>query len=578
MPIIHHRELALRTSCLAILVALAAAAPPAAIAQPTEDLREWDETFAITLPPSAQPAKQPRLVPSQRLRLGPQDAPQVVLSVLDNEALLREDALAGPERKVLRVSVARAVTLEGLDGDWQALPGGGGLWVADLVSPGALGLRLHLAGLRLPAGAELAIYPEELAATPGLSTASPAVELLTGGASGDRWTRTFGGERARLEYFTPTPDEPLPFQVDALQHVYRDLAALQPWAKAAGPCHNDAACFPELADLAAGVGMLGFIGSSGGGFCTGQLLNSKKQDFTPYFLTANHCLASPGEAASVEVVWFYQPTACNAAPPSLNDLPRSLGTTLLSTGTPSDYTLLMVEGVVPPGTAWLGWTSRPVPNQTPVVAVHHPAGDFKRISFGVKGAGTPLCGGFAVPKHVKVEWTDGPTEPGSSGSGVFRLDTRQLFGQLHCGPSSCGNETYDAYGSFSTTYPRIRKLLAGGSDDRSDPNDSCPRARRVRTGTLTGRIVKAQDEDWYRIRVRPGQTVRVEISFAHARGDVDLEQFPRCGEEPFVVSRGSGDLEAIEVTNSGSTPADARWRVFLADDTRNSYEMRVSLH
>jgi hypothetical protein len=183
-----------------------------------------------------------------------------------------------------------------------------------------------------------------------------------------------------------------------------------------------------------------------------------------------------------------------------------------------------------------------------------------------------------MTNHVRIDWVDGPTEPGSSGSGIFRFDTQQLFGQLHCGPSACGNETYDAYGDFAKTYPKVKKSLKGGSDDKSEQNDSCARARRVRTGPLASRIVKVLDEDWYQITVKPGQSVRVQLDFAHGNGDVDLEMYPACGGAPFAVSRGTGDQEVFDVTNIGSRPAKATWRVYLADDTRNAYNMTVNLH
>jgi len=77
---------------------------------------------------------------------------------------------------------------------------------------------------------------------------------------------------------------------------------------------------------------------------------------------------------------------------------------------------------------------------------------------------------------------DGKT--GSSGSGIFRADTHQLFGQLSDGPSACGRETYDCFGAFAATYPQIEAFLRQGSDDSSEPNGSCAQARPVGTGTF----------------------------------------------------------------------------------------------
>jgi hypothetical protein len=290
---------------------------------------------------------------------------------------------------------------------------------------------------------------------------------------------------------------------------------------------------------------------------------------------------SQGEAESVEFFWLYQTASCGGMPPSLSSVPRSQGATLLSTSHGSDYTLLMIEGAVPAGDLfWAGWTSKEPVNGIDAVAIHHPSGDFKRISFGFKEA-VNECNqipDFFGTKMVRTTWTDGVTEPGSSGSGLFRADTGQLYGQLFGGPSFCGVEPeglFDCYGSFAVTFPRIKKLLKGGSDDKSDQNDSCARARVVKSGTLGSRIVKITDEDWYKILVKPGQTAVVNLGFANANGDIDLQMFGSCDGEPVDSSEESTDGESVAATNVSNKPLYVFWRVFLADDTRNSYDMEV---
>src|SRR5688572_21163664 len=203
---------------------------PAAWAQEDEGL----EAFGASMPVAKAAAKTPRETPSRRIAgaMDPRLAPQVALSTVDHEALFREDALRdlGTQAKVLRFSVGRALTLTARDGSWTDLADGSPLWVADVVSPGALGLRLHFSAVSLPKGAELAVWGDGEAASSGFTaregTAKAAAAEFHFGSAAARpefWTGTLAGERAHVEYLVPAGaarDEELPFRLDSLQHVY----------------------------------------------------------------------------------------------------------------------------------------------------------------------------------------------------------------------------------------------------------------------------------------------------------------------------------------------------------------------
>jgi lysyl endopeptidase len=553
------------------------------------------QTFGAAMPqrPTNKSPKPVRPTPSERAGIPLVGVPEAVrLKPIDVDAVLREDAFneRRAQTKILRYGIARSLHVAPVDGAWYDVASGARMWVGDVVSTDALGVRLHFKDVHLPAGAELAVYsptdgsPTSGVAKSGFSRFDPDryVEHYTATEDQrtDFWTGTLMGERARIEYLAPAgaaADE-LPFAVDNLQHLYLDpieKAAKGLMEKAAGSCNNDVTCQPAWADVAKSVGLLGIVFAGGTGICTGQLLTTQAGDFTPYFLTANHCLSTASEAASTEYFWFYQTSSCNGTPPSLNSVPRSLGGSLVSTNAASDYTLLMVEGALPDGVFFSGWTAARINDGTDATAIHHPSGDFKRISFGFKDAdSTGLCGSG----HVRISWTDGPTEPGSSGSGIFRDDTQQVFGQLHGGPSSCGNESFDCYGAFSTTYPRVKNFLKQGSDDNSEQNDTCGKAKGLKQGKVSGRIVKLLDSDWYKISVPAHKTITVHLDFSDANGDVDLAGFGGCGSDPLDVSDGIGDEEEISLTNSGTRAATAIFQVFLANDTRNSYSITTSIH
>jgi lysyl endopeptidase len=545
-----------------------------------------DETFTLQGPRAGVEKKAtPAGAPSERLGIQLARVSEVRLGTLDVKALLLEDAQAeaagGLRHKMMRTGVVRELQADATSGEWLDLADGGGLWALDVVSADALALRLHFVDVALPVGAELAIYVPR---ADGVGAEGQVLSYKAGGVRPDFLSPTLFSERVRVEYRRPAGDNStaLPFRMVDVRHAYRDPLSPLPKTgleKAAGPCHNDISCFPDFGFTGNAVGLVNIAGV---GACTGTLLNSLNGDFTPYFLTANHCLDNGFDASNSDFYWFYQTNFCGAAPPSLASRPVSSGATLVSTGSASDYTLLLVEGALPTGLTWAGWTSSAASTGTPGVAIHHPSADFKRISFGDKDSGS-VCTPFgSASNFITVNWTDGPTEPGSSGSGLFRENTQQLFGTLTGGPSACGNESFDCYGAFTAHYTKIKNSLKGGSDDSSEQNDSCSKAKTARAGRLSNRIVKYNDEDWYKVPVPKGKTLRFSVEFLHANGDIDVEFFAGCGSDFLFNSASANDFEELAVTNTGTRTANAYIRVFLYrgenfSDTRNSYTQFISV-
>src|SRR6185369_12704908 len=582
-------RLSVAAALLAVLGATFAAAPAAWAQGSQTSTGSWPETFGLAdkrPAPSLEDLAAPvPSAPSIRLGVGLQTVPQVALTGVDVQALRRQDAAREKQsqNKTLRYGIGRAVHAAESDGNWYRLAGGDRLWVLEIVSPGALGVRLHLANLRLPSTAEIAVYaPGDPARVTRYDGDQPSLTAL---ASNELWTPTVFGERARVEVRLPAGSGlaagRLPFTIDRLQHIYRDpVAETAAGVKAAGPCHNDVTCYPEWADVARAVGGLGTIFNNDSLYCTGQLLNSQTADQTPYFLTAHHCLSTQTDANNAEFFWLYQTATCGGAPPSLPSVPRTAGATLLATGpeTESDYTLLMIRGALPRNLFWAGWTAAPVADGTASAGIHHPAGDYKRISFGDR-AQNPVCGGTNA-NHVRVNWTNGVTEPGSSGSGLFRADTQQLYGQLHCGPSECGADPAnlnDAFGAFSATYPHLATFLAGGSDDTFEDNETCEVAHRAAPGTYKNLVVKFVDPDWYRLNIPAGRTLTITVTYTRDWGNIGLRLYGDCSSAPLAVANAAGNKQTITFTNHGTDAAFYRWQAFLRTGVRNTYTMTVAV-
>jgi hypothetical protein len=337
--------------------------------------------------------------------------------------------------------------------EWRVLPNGWRAWSAQVSSPGAVGLRVHLEGIALPAGCRIVVYPSTNAAS-----ANPAVITAEGvGQETEIWTATVFSDSLVIEAQVPPGADVsgAAFSVTGVSHIYQ-LPPTRSYLKAAvGFCDLDATCYPAWADDATGVGMIVFTDGGGTFVCTGCLLsNGFTNSPANYFLTAHHCIASKAAASSMQVYWFYQTRVCDqpATVPELSTVPTTPPpATLLATSSHSDFSFLLLNTNPPDAAEYLGWTTALPSSDEAVTSLQHPEGDYKRISFGqVLGAN----GSF-----WEVQWSAGVTEPGSSGSPLLNAN-HQVVGQLYGGNSSCDNPSgADEFGRFDVTYKSLQRWL-----------------------------------------------------------------------------------------------------------------------
>ncbi len=407
------------------------------------------------------------------------------------------------------------------------------VWGAEVRVEGAYRLRLHLAKVRLPAGARLWVYGADG------ETVAFGTELLS--PEGDLWTPSVGGEVLRLEVEIPeaalgvSPDHG--FTLDQVAQIVRldrhgepvlgDLAARGVDVS----CLIDGMCITtstlDVIDLYRfAVAHLQF--PAGGGFigvCTGGLLNDQVDgSFIPYLLTANHCFATQSDASGLEAFWDLVTSSCNGPSPSLGSLPRSNGSTLLATGVSSDYTLVRLNSV-PGGRVFLGWTSNSaaVAPGTILHRLSHPVPEadiFPQVytRYQVK---TPAqrrsCGGpdedgrplDDATRFIKSAPTQGGSFGGSSGAPVI-IAGGQVVGQLFgaCGPQAddgcAGAAGFDEVdGAFSNTFQAIRQFLipngGGGGGGNGGPFITSPEFPdfrfKVEITTSQGTVDGAKEDD-----------------------------------------------------------------------------------
>ncbi|MGH7132814.1 MAG: GC-type dockerin domain-anchored protein [Phycisphaerales bacterium] len=578
--------------------------------------RAQDVTTPGVAGPAAFENPVPTAVPfSAELAAGFQGGvPQLILPFINNAALVQEDFVTPQPGKRLRIGVVRDVAFDpAADGAWTTLPDGSRLWAIEIASPSAYQVGIHISGLNLPPGGRMVSYstlfPTDIE---GPWTRRGTMD------DGEVWTPQHVGQTLRLEVHLPADYQgPLPLRIDSAQHVYRnfytDPQVVQP--AAAGTCHNDVTCFPTWANTAKAVGRMTFVSGAAVNLCTGQLLATVNNDLTPYFLTANHCIG-PGEnsaAASLYVCWLYQTSTCNGSPPTVLDFqnppawtPRTAGATIVSAGgtTNSDYSLLMLTGALPANLFWAGWSNAAVANGTAVVAIHHPEGDYKRISFGTKAAWTGAdCTLGVGSQTIRANWALPPTPPtsgvgklgvtegGSSGGGLFITSggNQVLIGTLSCGPSVCGASAanlHDSYGSFVGTYSNaaVSSALATGADDSPGGNNSCatPTVLTPTTGsqTTTSRILRKTPDfdDWYKLTIPGGARLNVSTTFTAGNGNIDLQAFTACGGAAVAATTGSASPKSLPstITNTTTGPMDVWVRVYLSSSYRNTYTLTYS--
>ncbi|MDH4374135.1 MAG: trypsin-like peptidase domain-containing protein [Verrucomicrobiota bacterium] len=398
------------------------------------------------------------LTPQVSLRLA---APDLSVVQAEDVLSLQHDA-KGRARVGIRRLLTDPIRLLGAKSAWTLLPDGTRVWSARLESEEALGIRVRLESTRLPAGTELRVFNAD-----DSSEIQGPFNAETLGERDGFWTPSIFGSAVILEVRV-SPDSNLPsFRITELTHRYIRLGedtagkagTSTASAKTAASCNIDVSCEPAWATTSHAVAGLGTVGVIGELFCTGCLLNDLNESpKTDYFLTAAHCITSQAEADSTEFYWNYQTANCKGAIPNPSTVPRTVGgASILSTksrGSGNDHCFMQLRGTVPSGVTYAGWNSDPPAPGEALAGIHHPQGDYKRISIGVtQGENT---------NFRTVRWTRGVTEVGSSGSPLFNAK-QQVIGQLYGGDSDCSNldpsQQIDEYGRFNVTFPTVRRWL-----------------------------------------------------------------------------------------------------------------------
>ena len=412
-------------------------------------------------------------------------AKKVSLHQLDQETL--QTMLSHESSKdIIGVSREINVLKEQQGMQWNKLPQGGVTSSFLFTSPGAAALRIGIAIHSLPFLAELRFFQGNMV-NEQAEVAVKGREInrliqLNMQAEPDNpssnvyWSPVIAGESLGIEIYLPQNVESQGVQLTfpMLSHF-----AVSPFSSSehqfinqsygdSSTCQNDATCYPAWLDTRDAVAKMVYTEFGDSYTCSGTLLNdADATTWKPYFISANHCIASQTVASTLQTVWFFESSTCNGITRNANYAIRNGGATLLWTeGTTKnnvdsnqDASFFKLHDLPPAGAYYAGWNISF--NFSELVGIHHPAGDWKKISFGEYAEMSRCyldsndldfyCTPSFTGSFLQVNWTTGGTEPGSSGSGIFS-STKDLVGMLKGGNGGCDDNAVSIYSTFSAAY------------------------------------------------------------------------------------------------------------------------------
>ena len=412
------------------------------------------------------------------------------LPSIDMKKIVQEDIKDDEEGLPPRFGYPLKVdyTLEN-SGTWSSLPNGDRIWTLEISSPGALSINLLYDKFWLPEGAKFFIYSSDKKRTMGAFTA----KNNKGDEKNPRGFATglIFSDNITLEYYLPKGTEKQgEISVDYVVHGYKNLYSLDTkdtdYGYGRGYDSSDNRLRNKNINCPIGENWqdeknaIALIIVKGIRRCTGALINNTAQDFTPYLLTARHCIADldttiyPPELPYGDYytfLWHYESPDCEHDI-NLVELADSLiiathGASLISHAKNSwstDFSLLLLsenpiydERITP---YYLGWDRSGNPG-VGGACIHHPQGDIKKIA---TTAEIPRSTFYkALPEegnepkdHWYVPWrgSGGFTQSGSSGA-PFINSNRHVIGQLHGGGkkySHYDQEIPDCFGKFSSSW------------------------------------------------------------------------------------------------------------------------------
>jgi len=342
------------------------------------------------------------------------------------------------------------------DGNWDKTSDGK-IWSLTVQSEGAFSINFVFSELHLPKGGEMYIYNEAGSMVYGPVTSKQNLK------EGLFLTDLVQGDKVIIHIYEPSDSkEATRLRIQRVVHAYRDMFdgySLGPGT--AENCHNNIDCHSNWEDESDAVALI--LLASGTEHCTGALLNNTANDYTPNILTAFHCIDASrnGSLSTTEITnaesWMFKfgfrTNDCGGMNYSSTTYNRA---NYLSSWFQTDFALLEMEEspVGNENITFLGWDNS---ENTPTsgAGIHHPSGDYMKISFENQQFSTSSRNGVDS-NYWHVEFDDGVVEHGSSGSPLFNQQSR-VVGHLWYNLEYDENKSYCEqpradYGRFNISW------------------------------------------------------------------------------------------------------------------------------
>lgn len=386
--------------------------------------------------------------------------PEISMSSFDVNVQLEEDEHMIKEAP-FRFGKGFDVSLSIKDGKW-INNGDQAFWSLIISSKNAFSINLILSDLFLPKGSELYIYNREGSMVQGPITHTHNVNegtFLTDILKGDQIIIRIIGPKINIAETKIT--------IRRIIHGYRDLFPES--AKSSGSCNNNVMCFPTWETASDAVALV--LLADGGSLCTGCLVNNTSSNYRPFFLTAFHCIDIAGgnyysgdyadgilqgyeidDAENWSFRFRYKNTTCSGS--VISTYYSYLGANFRAAWFTTDFALLELVSdqiITEASITRLGW-DRTGNTPSTGIGIHHPSGDVMKISFDDDNLSETYYFSDFGFNYWRVDWDNGVTETGSSGSPLLDQNNR-VIGQLKGGWSDCSsNDMRDWYGCFDLSW------------------------------------------------------------------------------------------------------------------------------
>ena len=429
--------------------------------------------------------------------------PQKQLNILNSDSLLTLDNKYNISN---RYGILQPLSVDiKTEGVKTAIEGKGTIWRYEITSGMAYSLGIHFNSYHLPEGAKLFIYNERHDLILGAFTS------LNNTTENQLSIAEFKGRNAIIEYFEPTNVEfSGTLKMGAISQAYKDIYAILN-----GRIGINCPEGRNWQDEKHAVCNMTFRESTGSYYCTGFLVNNVRQDGTPYFQTACHCIDNNNDASTL-ITYFNDEVLTCPNTDSIRNFKTLSGAKFKAANTRSDFSLLLLNNFPPDSylAYYAGWDVSDRDAKSGV-CIHHPGSAPKCIAID---SGPPVTYPFSIlwlddnnlsftsapNTHWRVLFDEGNIESGSSGAPLFD-DNKRVIGQLHGGNN---NASFFGKTSISWNYSNAidkqlqiwldpdltGKQFVDGAYIRFKPKADFNTAL---THVCTGAIVKLNDKSKY---------------------------------------------------------------------------------